>query len=117
MAELKQTSVGCHMVIAMEDIRNRVRALEKASAAALASVPSVTRIFLGHPIMFALRSNAKTYVPKKQPPPSTMTMMSMGAHLVLMTLFLLIKLTQISTPLMQMMTIQYPGTWVGASKN
>ncbi len=45
MAELKQTPVGCHMVITAEDInRSRVRALEKASAAALAlaSVPSIT---------------------------------------------------------------------------
>ena len=42
MAELKPTPVGCHVVIATEDIRNRVIALEKASAAALASVPSVT---------------------------------------------------------------------------
>jgi len=50
MTELKQTPVGCHMVIAAEDIRNRVRALEKASATALASVPSVTyRVSLVHP--------------------------------------------------------------------
>ena len=43
MAELKQTTVGCHMVIAKEDTQNRLRALEKAAAADMALVPSVTR--------------------------------------------------------------------------
>jgi hypothetical protein len=43
VSELKQTPVGCHMVITAEDIRNKVRAMEKAAAADLALVPSVTR--------------------------------------------------------------------------
>ena len=33
MAEMRQTPAGCHMVITAEDIRNKVRALEKAAAA------------------------------------------------------------------------------------
>jgi hypothetical protein len=40
VSELKHTPVGCHMVITAEDIRNRVRALEKAAAADLALVPA-----------------------------------------------------------------------------
>jgi hypothetical protein len=39
---MRQTLVGCHMVITPEDIRNKVRALEKAAAAGLILVSSVT---------------------------------------------------------------------------
>ena len=43
LREMKQTGVGCHMVIATEDIQNRVRVLVKAAAADLALVQSVRR--------------------------------------------------------------------------
>ena len=43
VSELKQSPVGCHMIIATEDIRNRVRALEMAAAADLVLMPRVTR--------------------------------------------------------------------------
>jgi hypothetical protein len=42
VAELWQTPEGYHLVIATEDIQNRVRKLEKAAAADLALVPSIT---------------------------------------------------------------------------
>ncbi len=42
VAEMRQTPAGCHMVITAEDIRNKVRALEKAAAADSISVSSVT---------------------------------------------------------------------------
>ncbi len=41
VAELRQTPVGSHLVIATEDIPNRMRASEKAAAADLALMPSI----------------------------------------------------------------------------
>jgi hypothetical protein len=43
VVEMRQTPAGCHMVITAEDIRNKVRALEKAVASDSISVSSVTR--------------------------------------------------------------------------
>jgi hypothetical protein len=43
VAEMRQTLAGCHMVITAEDIRNKVRALEKAAAADSILVSRVTR--------------------------------------------------------------------------
>ena len=42
VAKLRRTPLGCHMVITAEDIRNKVRALEKAAVADSILVSSIT---------------------------------------------------------------------------
>ena len=69
MAEMRQTPAGCHMVITAEDIRNKVRALEKAAAADSRRVAQVPPDTLKDLVVSQLKTMCKW---KKQPGDATL---------------------------------------------